>query len=365
MIPLHKVNIAQDAITSISLTLHSGMITEAERVKEFEARLSAYFETPVLATNSCTSAIDLALHLCGVGSGDHVVATPMTCVATTTHVTLRGAKLIWADIDSRTGNIDPHSVAARVTPKTKAILIVDWAGRPCDCRLIRGLLPRPVPIIQDAAHSFGARFEDGEKAHSGSRYGDYVCWSFQAIKHLTTGDGGALKVPPEQFDRARRLRWFGIDRDTKAKFRFLQDIPEAGYKYHMNDLTAALGLANFDAAVTSVSRHRENAALLGQLLNRCKNITIAPPSTGSSWWFFSILTPHWERFVEFSAERGVQSGPVHGRNDAYSAHGKSSCPLPGVDCYSSNHVAVPCGWWLTRPDLKQIADTVIEWDAQL
>jgi dTDP-4-amino-4,6-dideoxygalactose transaminase len=363
-VPLHKVLVAPDALDKIKPTLHSGMLTEGPRVKEFEAKLSEYIGAPVLAMNSCTSAIELALHMIGIGPGDEVICTPMTCAATAVGVVRRGAKLVWCDVDTETGNACPRSIGLRVTNRTKAIIVVDWGGRSDSCEVIRGNVIGDIPIIQDAAHSFGALY-GGITAHGPYTGGDYVAWSFQAIKHLTTGDGGALKVPEEQRQRARALRWFGIDRETKAKFRFLQDIPEAGYKYHMNDLTAALGLANFDAAVRAVEQHRANADGLHNMLSDLRVVKTPPPDPGSSWWFYSLRTPRPLEFVEFAEKYGVGAGPVHGRCDNYSGFDKGHHPLPGVDAYYSQHVAIPCGWWLTPADLETIAVVVHRWDQTL
>jgi dTDP-4-amino-4,6-dideoxygalactose transaminase len=274
--------------------------------------------------------------------------------------------MVWADVDPETGLIAPESIVARITARTKAIIVVDWGGRPVDCFTIRKLLPRVIPIIQDAAHSFGALSSGGNKAHAGIRGGNYVCYSFQPIKHLTVcGDGGALHAPYSQFDRARALRWFGIDRETKAKFRFLQDIPEAGYKFHLADLPAACGLANFQTAVDSLEKHRAHARWLYVALADCRVVKRPPYDDGSSWWFYSLRTPKPLEFVDFAEQRGVGAGPVHGRCDKYSGFSASHYPLPCVDAYYSQHVAIPCGWWLSKEDLERIAETVLEWDKTL
>lgn len=370
MIQLHKVLVADDAWQKVKDVLASGTLTEGPRVKEFEGLLSEFFGVPVLATNSCTSAIDLALHMIGIGPGDEILGSPMTCAATYCGVARRGAKMVWADVNPETGLIDPSSVLDRITERTKAIMVIDWGGRPVRCSEIRNLWPQGlwVPIIQDAAHSFGAMIGES-KAHGDRFYaGDFVCWSFQAIKTLTTGDGGALKAQwceGDKHRRARRLRWFGIDRETKAKFRFLQDIPEAGYKYHLSDYNAALGIANFQAAVKSLDAHRWNATWLHEALKECRVVRGPPPDEGSSWWFYSLRTPKPLEFVEFAEARGVGSGPVHGRNDFYSAYDRGHHPLPGVDEYYSQHVAIPCGWWLSQDDLDKIAAVVLDWDRTL
>jgi perosamine synthetase len=172
-------------------------IGEGPRSDEFEAAFTNYVRAPhdVVLTNSCTSALDLAAQLCGVGLGSEVITTPMTCTATNGVLANRGARIVWADVDPITGLIDPMDVARKITPKTRAIMAVDWAGRSCDYATLRhfaetarhGGLFNPIPIIQDAAHHLGV---DLSRPH-----GDYVCWSFQAIKHMTTGDGGALLTP--------------------------------------------------------------------------------------------------------------------------------------------------------------------------
>jgi dTDP-4-amino-4,6-dideoxygalactose transaminase len=242
---------------------------------------------------------------------------------------------------------------------------VDWGGRPVDCSVIRANVVGHIPIIQDAAHSFGAYIGDSPASGYG---GDFIAWSFQAIKHLTTGDGGALKAQwceGDIFRRARRLRWFGIDRETNAQYRFLQDIPEAGYKFHMNDVSATIGLANLPRAITAVALHQHNAAWLHEALSDCKVVKLPPPSTGSSWWFYSIRTPKPFDFFEFAEKRGVGAGPVHGRCDHYTGFDRGHHPLPGADSYFAEHAAIPCGWWMTDGDLARVAETVSEWDKTL
>src|SRR5258705_572864 len=236
MIPLFKVAMHPSAPEMVRRTLESGYIGQGLVVAEFEKALSYFFKSPILTTNSCTSALDLALHLCNVRPGDEVICTPLTCTATNGVVANRGATIVWADVLPN-GCIDPKSVYAHTTSKTKAIMAVDWGGVRCDYQSLREI-PGNIPIIQDAAHSFH------ELDHIMG--GDITCWSFQAIKFLTTGDGGALACPSDQLGRAKLLRWYGLDRESSENFRGDQDIKEIGYKYHMNDIAASIGLANLD-----------------------------------------------------------------------------------------------------------------------
>ena len=295
-------------------TLYSGVVTEGPRVVEFERALEPVLGR-VLTTNSCTSAIWLALKLAGVGPGDEVVSTPMTCVATNLPILHLGATIRWADIDA-SGRVTPETLGAAITPKTRAVVVVDWAGSP---------VPRPaldLPVIEDAAHAFGAPCE-----------GDYVAYSFQAVKHLTTGDGGALRVPEPE--RARRLRWFGMDRDLPLDKR---TVAEPGFKFHMNDIAATIGLANLPLARLNLGVHQSNAAYYAAELG-------LPFDAKGSYWVFTLMVRDKERFREQMAARGIETGELHYRNDAYAAFG-GRCDLPGVARFELHAISIPCGFWV-------------------
>lgn len=350
MIPLFKVAMSPEAPARVAEVLRSGYIGQGEQVERFEAALQELLGTPAppLTTNSCTSAIDLALHLIGVGPGDEVITTPVTCTATNSPIVTRGAVPVWADVDPLTGLIDPDDVWKKLTNKTKAIIAVDWGGALCDYAALRKYT---VPVIQDAAHSLTAGIG-----------GDYVCWSFQAIKHLTTGDGGALWCPPEQLERARLLRWYGLDRRSKADFRCEQNIQEAGYKYHMNDIAAAIGLANIGGVHGLIDQHKNNAARYHRGLSGIAGISL-PRWEGdrSPWWLYTLLVENRQGFISYLADHGIAASPVHARNDTHRAFHSPSGPLPGVDYFASRNVAIPVGWWLKQDDVFHIIKTVQTW----
>ncbi len=357
MIPLFKVFMADDAHEAVAKVLSSGQVAQGPVVDEFESKLQERFGVPVVTVNSGTSAIELALHLCGVGPGDEVITTAQTCIATNVGIVRRGAVPVFVDVHGDSGLIDSADVRRNLTTKTKAIVAVDWAGHPCDYDALKLFGP---PVIEDAAHAVGTQYRGRHVAASG---GDYVCFSFQAIKHLTTGDGGALVVPPEQLDRARRLRWFGLDRHTKARFRFEQDVPEAGYKYQPNDIAAAIGLSNLVHLDTVLMKHRENAAFLHAHLGNVRGVELPPWSDDSSWWLFTIRVQQPYDFIEKMAERGVAVSPVHARNDMITACarvGRNSTTLSGLDNFSSHQISIPVGWWLTDENKQQILRAVLE-----
>lgn len=353
MIPLFKVSMAPEAPSAVQKTLQSGYIGEGPRVAEFERALESVLGAPVLCTNSCTSALDLAYHLIGLGKGDEVISTPMTCLATNMPLVLRKCKIVWADVDYVTGNILSESVRQLVTPQTKAIVCTDWAGRPCHYDLLRDAAPG-VPIVEDAAHAFGAYYNGMPIGASG---GDYVAWSFQAIKHLTTGDGGALKVPTRQRGRAISLRWYGLDRRDSAAMRCRQQASEPGFKYQMNDIAASVGLANLRTARARIDAHLANAAYYDKYLPTCVR---APLDEKSSYWVYTILVDDPLIFEYEMAGRGIQVSQVHARNDTQDCLPSAEHPLPGLDEFSAHMVSIPVGWWLSQGDLRHIVDSVVE-----
>lgn len=370
-IPLFKVLMSKDAPGRVAETLLSGQLAEGPRVLEFEEQLRATLgtERELLTVNSCTSAIELALHMIDVRDRP-VITTAQTCTATNTAILAQGGKLIWADIDPRTGLIAPASVRQLLPVRPAAIVAVDWGGAPCDYDTLRSF---GVPVVEDAAHAFLSTRGGRSLADAG---GDYVCWSFQAIKHLTTGDGGLLRVPPGLEKRARLLRWYGLDRRSKASFRCEQDIEEAGYKFHMNDVAATIGLSNLAEARSAVGAHRANARFYAEALKDVavedldgrwagRPLTLPPANDESAWWLYTLLVERRDDFIAYLAEHGIEASPVHARNDRHSAFAKARSPtlLPGLDHFASREVAIPVGWWLTQAELDHIVETIKQWAA--
>lgn len=370
-IPLFKVLMAPSAKDRVAEVLDSGYIGQGPVVDEFEAKLKEVLDSPVdvLTVNSGTSALDLALHLAGVGHGDEVVTTAQTCTATTSAIVNRGAIPVWADIDPRTGLIAPESVAEAIGPKTKAIMAVDWGGAPCNYSALRGF---GIPVIEDAAHAFMATRFGGSVADNGIHEaepiarngGTFIAWSTQAIKTLTTVDGGLLVCPPEQVERARLLRWFGLDRRSSASFRCAQQIQESGYKYQLSDCLAAVGLANLPVAVQAVEQQRLNSVFYHTVLNGLERVRLPLRDSGSSWWLYTILVDDKPSFEAFMRERGVDVSVVHARNDKHPCFQRVAIkrvPLPGLESFAEHAICIPVGWWLSAEDLAYIAESVRTW----
>ena len=256
MIPLFKLHKPKDIGQILEKVFDSGFLTEGEYSDKFEAEFGNYIGNKNMClVNSCTSALALAAHVIGIKPNDEVITTAMTCMATNEPFFNLGAKLVFADINKDNGNIDPKDIEKKITPKTKAIIVVHWAGLPADLEEINKIAKKySIKVVEDAAHALRAEYK-GQRI---GNHSDFVCFSFQAIKHLTTADGGAIACKSEEDAiRIRKLRWFGLDRTIKGMQRWTQDIPESGFKYHMNNLNAAIGLEQLKYIDGLIDKHRK------------------------------------------------------------------------------------------------------------
>jgi len=290
-------------------------------------------------------------------------------MATNEPIVNAGADIIWADIDSSTGNISPKSVELLLRQHRDdvcAVIGVHWAGQPFEYDELRELCDcYRVPLIGDAAHALDASY----KGRPISQCGDYVCFSFQAIKHLTTGDGGAISCTNKlDYEKLKLLRWFGIDRQYPGS-KWEQDITLAGYKFHMNNINAAIGLRQLDNVQNLIDAHRSNALFYDD--NICWNsggrlIRLRRPNdTISSSWIYSLIVDDVKAFKEHMASECIATDTVHVRNDRYTVFKKfMNGPLPGVDKFCKGMINIPVGWWLSNEDRDRIVTAVNKYAAR-
>ena len=370
--PLFKVHVpTREALTLVGQVFDSGFINEGLQVTRLTQELQATLAAEnIILVNSCTSALSLALKLADVTHQDSVVSTPMTCVATNTPIVASGAKIRWADVSVSTGMVTPRTVQQAIDIDTKAVMVVAWAGTPPNLEGIRKVCDdNGVKLILDAAHAFGAQYH-GKPIHE---WADYTCYSFQAIKHFTTGDGGALICrDPEDFRRSKALKWFGLDRerakDERGNWKGQQwdvDIEEAGFKFNMNNVAAAIGLSQLPHVDHILGKHRCNAALYDELFEGFKYVTPNYRVEGaeSSHWVYAMQVQDDCRLTRddllhaLNAE-GVMAGVVHVPNDDYTCFKQFRADLPGVRQFAKRQFSLPCGWWLNEDDVRHIAARV-------
>ena len=354
--------VASQAIDRVVGVLHTPWIGQGNLVEEFEDAIRKKLGLPyVVAVNSSSAAIRLALSICGVKPDDEVVTTPMTCTLTNHSIMEQFAKLVFADIQYETGNIDPKDVEHRITSRTRAIVCTHWGGMPCDLLELNQIARRHgIAVIEDASEAFGATYQ-GKPIGTISRF---TAFSFQAIQIVTTGEGGALAIQTAADDGlARMQRWYGIDRvgrrpNILGYYDF--DIQVMGFGYHMTNINAALGIENL-TTLEQQQKHRQMIAeTYRQNLSSVAGLTLlkTPEDRTSSNHFFTIHVERREDFCRKMREAGIQVSIVHARNDEYTIFGGLRDDLPQLDRFSRSYISLPAHMKLSEEGVEYIIRTI-------
>ena len=341
--------------------LNTGWISEGKRVKQFEELLQNRGFTNPVTVNSGTAALHLALTVAGIGKSDEVIIPSQTFVATGLAVLMTGARPVFADVDLKTGNILPSSVKRMITQKTRAVIPVHWGGYPCEMDELSVIAKENnIFVLEDAAHALGARYM-GKPIGSLSRF---TAFSFQAIKHCTTGDGGVICCQSEDDARkARTLRWFGIDRE-KAEPSILGersfDIDTLGYKYHMNDIAASIGIGNLQSFPERLRRHREIGKFYRAELKKLPGINLfdCRSEDEHAFWFFSFLVDNRNDFIRMMAENKIPVSVVHQGIHKYSIFNSCKKELDNQRIFDGMHIALPIHSRLHEEDIARIVSCI-------
>jgi dTDP-4-amino-4,6-dideoxygalactose transaminase len=317
--------IGEDEIAEVVDSLRSGWITTGPKTRRFEMAFADRVGAPAaLGLSSCTAALHTALVALGVGPGDEVITTPLTFCASVNVIVHLGARPVLADVSPDTLNIDPEAIAAAVTPRTRAILVVHYAGHPADLGAIRALASaRGLALVEDAAHAFPAAYR-GEPIGSGS---NPVAFSFYATKNLTTGEGGMLTGDPALIERGRVISLHGMNRDAWRRYdaggNWYYEVTEAGFKYNMTDIQAGLGLAQLRRIGTLQRRRREIAAAYTLAFGPSDALEtpVERPDVEHAWHLYPLrlrlgtLRIDRARFIQELTERGIGTSvhfiPIH------------------------------------------------------
>lgn len=346
---------------AIEKVLKTRWIGQGPYVGRAEEMFNLMFKTPhAVAVNSCTSALHLALILSHVKEGDEVITTPLTCYATITPILYERARPVFADIHPSTLNMDPRTIEKKITKKTKAILPVHWGGEPCDMDAITAIARRRgIPVIEDAAHALGATYR-GQPVGALS---DFTCFSFQAIKQITTGDGGMLAaLDAKNAERARLLRWYAIDRNFQGDIYQKFQVTDLGYKYNMTDLDSVMLMAQLEDFAFIHETRRRIADFYRQNLEGAEGVTLLEqaPDRQSAHWLFTMLVERRPDFQKKMAAAGIETSLVHIRCDVYPILGGRRQDLPGMNEVEPKYIALPLHCNLTEDDLESIVRTIRE-----
>ena len=362
-IVLFYPHVSELAKSSVMDTLNSRWIGQGPKVKIFEENFSKKFASnlPAIAVGSGTDALHLSYMLAGLNPGDEVIAPLFTCTATNIPFLYMGIKINFADVDINTMNMDTNHVRQLMNDKVKAIICVHYGGLPCDMDELQSIANEwNIPIIEDAAHAVGAKY----KGIDIGSISDFTIFSFQAIKHITTGDGGMLIIKNKDLiDKAERIRWFGIDRKSKQAGIWENDITEIGYKYQMTDIAAAMGIAALSEFDEQSQIRKALFQVYEEELAGCERLRII----GSGYkdrehaaWLFTVIVEERYKLQEKLRDNNIESNQVHFRNDRYSIFKEftDGKVFPNMDKIEDDYLVLPLHTKMTVEDARRVCSVI-------
>jgi perosamine synthetase len=331
-ISLFRPSVGEEEIDAIRAVFSSGWLGMGTKTKEFEEEFAKFIGVNYcVAMNSCTSALEMSLKILNVGFGDEVIVPTITFVATAHSVVNNGATPIFCDVDENL-LIDFDDVLAKITKRTKAIVVVHIGGRCVDVELLKSIIPSHIKIIEDCAHACGSKLNN---KMAGS-LGDIGCFSFHATKNMTTGDGGMIAINDFDLqDRAKKLSWLGINKSSYERafgnaYLWDYDIEEIGNKSHMNDVNSAIGLVQL-SKINQMNFVRKEIANV--YFNNLKGVILPRKDDEislSSWHIFHIKTKDRDGLSKHLLSKGIGTGvhykPIH----LYKAYGNTPA-LPNAE----------------------------------
>ena len=372
-LPFHQPLVDAADEQAVLETLRSGWLTTGPRTKHFEQTFAAYTGSAhCVALNSCTAALHLALEAVGVGEGDEVVTSPITFASTANVIVHRRARPVFADVEPHTLNVDPAALEAAITPRTKALIPVDFAGHPCELDAVMALGAKyGCTVIEDAAHAVGAEY-------NGRRIGsiaDMTCFSFYATKNVTSGEGGALTTNRRDWaERIGVMSLHGISRDAWKRYGAEGyrhwDIVAPGFKYNMFDLQAALVSSQFDKMERFHARRIALKARLDAGLRDLVEIAIPGERPGVSHAYH--LYPIVVRTEVIGVDRDTVMNAIQAENVGVGVHfravhlhpyyadtyGFRRGMFPNAEYYSDRTISLPLYPKMTDGDADDIVAAV-------
>lgn len=365
-LPFSRPTIDEATIASVADTLRSGWITSGPKVLEFEKQLSAYFGgRPVRTFNSGTCTMEIALRIAGIGAGDEVITTPISWVATANVIIEVGATPVFADIDPVTRNIDLDKLEAAITPRTRAIIPVYLAGKPVDMDRLYAIADKyKLRVIEDAAQAIGSTWK-GKPIGS---FGDFVSFSFQANKNITTSEGGCLVLNDEiEATFAEKYRLQGVTRSGWDGI----EVDVLGGKFNMTDIAAAIGLGQFAKLHDITAQRRKLAkhyfATLGGDFEKQTGAQLPPAEFEmTNWHLFQVVLPERITRPEFMEKMKVHNigigfhyAPIH-LFKLYRERGFREGMFPVAERVGKQIVSLPMFYAMNEGDVERTCKAMRE-----
>lgn len=352
MIPIANPNIGEEEINAVKQVLSSGMLAQGEKVKEFENNFANYIGTKyAVATSSGTSALHLALLSLVVGPGDEVITTPFSFISTANSILFCGAKPVFADIDSKTFNIDPKEIKKKITPKTKAIIPVHLYGQPANMDEIMKIAEDgDIKVLEDSAQAHGAEYK-GKKVGS---IGDCSAFSFYATKNIVTGEGGMVTTNNKKItEKIRKLRDHG-----QTKY---YEHDELGFNLRMTDIQAAIGTEQLKKLDKFNKKRRKNAEFLSKNLEGIVETPFVSKDVKHVFHQYTIKTDNRDELLKKLHKNKIVAKiyypkPIH-KQPLYKKMGYN-INLPVSENISKKVLSLPIHPKLKKHDLEKIVKTI-------
>lgn len=368
-IPYGLHDIGPREIRRVVSTLRTDLITTGPRVAEFEEKFSKFIGCKhAVALNSCTAALHVSLAAAGIGPGDEVITCPLTFVGAVNAIEYVGAKPVMADVRKDTYTIDPEKIERKITPKTKAIMPMHYAGQPADMDRISAIAKKnKLIVIEDAAHAVSAKYK-GKNVGTMSLA---TCFSFHPVKNMTTCEGGMITTASEKFaQRAKRLRLFGISKDFWKRFSsggsWYYEMTELGFKYNMTDLQASLGIVQLERLKEFQKKREEYARIYTKAFEDVPEIVTphVEANVKHAWHIYTILVrPELlkidrNKFIDALKAENVGTSvhyiPVHYHPYYARKYGFKKGDFPNAEYVYERTITLPLFPKMTEADVRRV-----------
>jgi perosamine synthetase len=364
MLPVSRPSIGIEELEEVKKIFDTGWLGLGSTVFEFENKIKEYLNAKnVIAVNTGTTALHIALDAFGISEGDEVIVPSLTFCASIQVITALKAYPVFCEVDPNTLNIDVEDVRRRITSKTKAIMPVHYCGNACDMDTLLNIgKEHNVFIIEDAAHAFGSSYK-GKKIGS---FGDVTCFSFDPIKNITCGEGGAVVLSNDTIaEEIRRKRILGIDKDTWHRYKnersWFYEVTTQGYRYHLSNINAAIGLAQFKKFNKFIEKKRNIVKLYNEQFKDLDGLKLLEwnlDETAPFTYIIRILDGKRDEMMDFLKERGVGTGVHYIANHIQPYFLQYAKPLPITEKVWKEILTLPLYYDMSESDVNLVIKSV-------
>jgi len=366
MLPVSRPSIGKEELDEVEKVFSTGWLGLGSVVFEFENMIKEYLGAKhVIAVNTGTTALHIALDAFGIGNGDEVIVPSLTFCASIQVITALGAKPVFCEINPENLNMDVSDVKKRITSKTRAIMPVHYCGQACRMdELLEIGKKYNIVIVEDAAHAFGSSYK-GRKIGS---FGDVTCFSFDPIKNITCGEGGAVVIHNDDIaEEIRRKRILGIDKDTWHRYKnersWFYEVTTQGYRYHMSNINAAIGLVQFRKLDKFIEKKRYIVSQYNEAFKNLQGLKILKwnlMETAPFTYIIRVLNGRREEMIEFLKEKGVGTGIHYIPNHMQPFFKPYTTPLPITEQVAEEILTLPLYNDMTDEDVSLVINSVID-----